>query len=186
MIFVWKPGVGPSSLVTVCPINQRRKLVPEPWTWQIEVNNTTVELLAQTNPLERTQRLNLGPRRYRLISGCLVMESAGDTQTVLLRSDGTAVAFGYNDDGQCNIPLLDEGISYTQVSVRFKHTVLLRSDGTAVACGYNDYGQCNIPRLDEGISYTDVSAGRLQCFSEVMALLWLVETITMDNVTFLR
>ena len=62
------------------------------------------------------------------------------------------------DDG-CNIPLLDEGISYTEVSAGSFHTVLLRSGGTAVACGRNDDGRCNIPLLDEGISYTEVSAG---------------------------
>jgi hypothetical protein len=71
------------------------------------------------------------------------------------------VACGSNHYGQCDIPLLDEGISYTQVSAGCTHTVLLRSDGTAVASGGNFFGECNIPRLDEGISYTAVSAGRL-------------------------
>ena len=54
---------------------------------------------------------------------------------MLLRSDGNAVACGYNGSDQCNIPPLDEGMSYTQVSAGGDHTVLLRSDGHAVACG---------------------------------------------------
>jgi hypothetical protein len=39
--------------------------------------------------------------------------SAGATHnTVLLRSDGCAVAIGENRDGQCNIPLPEPGICY--------------------------------------------------------------------------
>ena len=77
---------------------------------------------------------------------------------VLLTSNGTAVACGYNEWGQCNIPPLDEGMSYshtpsyTEFSAGGIHTVLLRSDGTAVACGDNRHGQCNIPSLESSAS----------------------------------
>ena len=87
------------------------------------------------------------------------MVSAGWYHTVLLRSDGSAVAIGNSSDGQCNIPALDEGLAYTQVSAGSVHTVLLRSDGSAVAIGDSRDGQCNIPSLDEGLAYTQVSAG---------------------------
>ena len=84
------------------------------------------------------------------------MPAAGGYHTVLLKSDGTAAAFGDNDSGQCNIPALPEGVTYTQAAAGGLHTVLLKSDGTAVAFGGNDLGQCNIPALPapEGISYT--------------------------------
>ena len=85
--------------------------------------------------------------------------SAGYVHTVLLRSDGCAVAIGANDNGQCHIPALDEGIAYTQVSAGYFHTVLLQSDGCAVAVGDNEHGQCDIPPLDEGMAYTQISAG---------------------------
>jgi len=68
---------------------------------------------------------------------------------VLLRSDGSAVAIGDSSDGQCNIPALDEGLAYTQVSAGDLHTVLIRSDGNAFAVGANGLGQCNIPALDD-------------------------------------
>jgi len=68
--------------------------------------------------------------------------------TVLLTSNGTAVACLYNEWGQCNIPPLNEGMSYTQVSADVCRIVLLRSDGTAVACGDNQDGRCNIPSLE--------------------------------------
>eukprot|EP00438_Fugacium_kawagutii_P034000 Skav211215 [mRNA] locus=scaffold934:105530:106348:- [translate_table: standard] len=79
--------------------------------------------------------------------------------TILLRSDGSAVAFGCNRGGQCDIPPLDEGVTYTHVPACYWHTVLLRSDGLAVACGLNRWGQCDIPPLGDGITYTQVSAG---------------------------
>ena len=71
-----------------------------------------------------------------------------------------AVACGSNLNGKCNIPPLDEGISYSQVSAGVYHTVLLRSDGQAVACGSNSNGQCSIPPLDSGLSFSQVSAGQ--------------------------
>ena len=49
--------------------------------------------------------------------------------------------------GQCSIPPLDEGLSYSQVSAGDRNTVLLRSDGQAVACGSNPDGRCSIPSL---------------------------------------
>ena len=87
------------------------------------------------------------------------MASAGMLHTVLLRSDGEAVACGSNSHGQCSIPPLDERLLYSQVSAGDGHTVLLRSDGQAVAWGDNFFGQCSIPPLDEGLLYSQVSAG---------------------------
>ena len=52
------------------------------------------------------------------------MVSAGYEDTVLLRSHGAAVACGNNEGGQCTIPPLGEGMSYTQVSAGGDHTVL--------------------------------------------------------------
>ena len=86
--------------------------------------------------------------------------SAGGGHTVLLRSDGQAVACGCNDHGQCLIPDLIHGMTYTQVSAGTDHTVLLRSDGQVVACGSNEYGQCLLPDLIHGMTYNQVSAGR--------------------------
>ena len=57
----------------------------------------------------------------------------GSGHTVLLRSDGTAVACGCNLDRQCLIPALDGGLAYVQVDAGCCHTTLLRSDGMAVA-----------------------------------------------------
>ena len=94
-----------------------------------------------------------GPRAPERFSYTQV--SAGRYHTMLLRSDGHAVACGSNDTGRCSIPRLALNMSYSQVSAGQNHTMLLRSDGHAVACGCNVFGQCNIPPLEEGI-YMDL------------------------------
>ena len=72
---------------------------------------------------------------------------------MLLRSDGSAVAIGNNSFGKCDIPPLDEGMAYIQVSAGLEHSVLLRSDGGAVAIGRNIHGECNMPLPEPGIRY---------------------------------
>ena len=82
--------------------------------------------------------------------------SANDSTTVLLRSDGTAVACGCNHFGQCDLPV-EEGVRYTQVASGGSHTVLLRSDGTVVAVGRDNVGEVSrIPVLEGGRTYIQV------------------------------
>ena len=93
-----------------------------------------------------------------------VQASCGLAHTVLLQSDGQAVACGDNSSGACNIPRLEENLTYLQVSAGgvtngLGHTVLLQSDGCAVACGDNIQGQCDLPILEPGVKYVQVSAG---------------------------
>ena len=63
-----------------------------------------------------------------------VQVSAGTLRSVLLLSDGTAVARGWNISGQCTVPVCDFRF-FTQVSAGACHTVFLRSDGIAVCTG---------------------------------------------------
>ena len=79
--------------------------------------------------------------------------AGGAHHTVLLRSDGTAVACGYNDSGRCDLAAVEGGLTNTQVAGGLFHTVLLRSDGTAAACGYNICGQCDLPALEGGLTF---------------------------------
>ena len=88
-----------------------------------------------------------------------IMACAGWRHTVLLRSDGRAVAFGNNSHLQSVIPEAHAGARYTQVAAGTRHTVLLRSDGQAVAFGCMSDGRCDLPPLEAGVSYTHVAAG---------------------------
>ena len=77
---------------------------------------------------------------------------------VLLLSDGSAIGYGANSDGQLDIPPLPAGMTYTQVAADLGHTVLLRSDGNAFAFGANQNGQTDIPDLPDGVTYTRIAA----------------------------
>ena len=84
----------------------------------------------------------------------IVAVSAGGFHTVDLRTDGTVVAVGYNDYGQCDVSDWRDIVS---ICAGPYHTVGLRSDGTVVAAGYNDYGQCDVSDWSDIAS---ISAGR--------------------------
>ena len=63
------------------------------------------------------------------------------SHTVGLKSDGTVVAVGLNNYGQCDV----EGwTDIVAVSAGARHTVGLKSDGTVVAVGYKFSGQCDV------------------------------------------
>jgi hypothetical protein len=74
--------------------------------------------------------------------------AAGGRHTVGIRPDGTVVATGNNDEGQCNV---DDWADIQQVAAGFSHTVGLEEGGTVVATGNNDDGQCNVG------GWTDIS-----------------------------
>jgi uncharacterized repeat protein (TIGR02543 family) len=73
------------------------------------------------------------------------MVAAGYFYTVGLKPDGTVVAVGDNDDGQCDV---GGWMGIMQVSAGGYHTVGLKSDGTVVAVGLNNDGQCDVEGRD--------------------------------------
>jgi uncharacterized repeat protein (TIGR02543 family) len=101
-----------------------------------------VGTIADVNAATTTITIN-GDCSIRANFGCYVsgMLVAGGGHTVGLTSDGTVVAVGYNNRGQCNV---GGWTDITQVTAGWEHTVGLRSDGTAVAVGSNQHGQCNV------------------------------------------
>ena len=76
--------------------------------------------------------------------------------------------------GQCSIPPLDEGLSYSQVSAGDGHTVLLRSDGQAVAWGDIFWDNAAFhPWMKDFHTARFLQVMATQCFSEVMVKLLL-------------
>jgi|GEM_PF-3205793 len=69
------------------------------------------------------------------------MVAAGGYHTVGLQSNGTVVAVGNNESGQCDV---GEWIDIVQVAAGGYHTVGLQLDGTLVAGGDDTHGQCNV------------------------------------------
>eukprot|EP00435_Cladocopium_sp_Y103_P012985 s1226_g3.t1 len=133
------------------------------WTYSLDVATIQVNMPADFADAVSIDNITVTmgdfvcPHNLTEKAGTLLKVCFG--HTVLLLSDGCAVAIGHNGHGQCNIPALEDGMTYTQISAGRSHTVLLRSDGNAVAIGFNGDGRCDIPPLDEGITYTQISAG---------------------------
>ena len=69
------------------------------------------------------------------------MIAAGGEHTVGLEADGTVVAVGNNDEGQCNIA---GWMGIIQVAAGRYHTVGLKADGTVVAVGRHRYGLLDV------------------------------------------
>jgi hypothetical protein len=77
-------------------------------------------------------------------------------------ANGRAVAWGSNQNGQCNVPALPGGIgsTYIQVSAGAFHEVGLRSNGSVdVWPGYYYPWLCSVPALPNGLTYVQVAAG---------------------------
>jgi hypothetical protein len=84
-----------------------------------------------------------------------VAVAAGGYHSLGRKSDGTVVAWGRNDYGQCDVPAPNSG--FVAVSGGDCHSLGLKSDGTVVAWGRNDYGQCEVPAPNSG--FVAVAAG---------------------------
>ena len=81
------------------------------------------------------------------------MVAAGSRHTVGLKSDGTVVAVGDSDDGQCDV---GGWTDIVQVAAGYFHTVGLKADGTVVAVGSHGSGQCDVGGWTD---ITQVTAG---------------------------
>ena len=83
----------------------------------------------------------------------IIAVSGGDFHTVGLKSDGTAVAKGDNEYGQCYVK---KWRNIVAISAGSYHTVGLKADGTVVATGSNEDGQCDVTEWENIIA---ISAG---------------------------
>jgi len=66
---------------------------------------------------------------------------AGCRFTVGLKPDGTVVAAGLNQYGQCDVAGWS---NIVQVDAGIAHTVGLKYDGSVVAVGTNNVGRCEV------------------------------------------
>ena len=67
--------------------------------------------------------------------------AAGKAHTAALKTDGTVIAVGNNDDGQCDVSSWTDIVA---ISAGSYYTVGLKADGTVVAVGNNKNRQCDV------------------------------------------
>jgi alpha-tubulin suppressor-like RCC1 family protein len=71
----------------------------------------------------------------------IVAISAGGLHTVGLKADGTVVATGNNDEGQCNVSYWTDIVA---IAAGSNHTLGLKADGTVVVAGDKRSEKCNV------------------------------------------
>lgn len=76
------------------------------------------------------------------IKGCENV-AAGAYHSVGLKSDGTIIAWGANNFGQCDVPT--PNADFVAVAAGYAHSLGLKSNGTVVAWGRNADGECDVP-----------------------------------------
>lgn len=82
--------------------------------------------------------------------------AAGDGFSLVLKTDGTLLAWGANGSGQSTIPpAAASGIK--AIAAGTAHSLAVRTDGTVLAWGSNDSGQVNVPPGLSGVA--QVAAG---------------------------
>ncbi|MCH5188576.1 MAG: TIR domain-containing protein, partial [Oscillospiraceae bacterium] len=80
--------------------------------------------------------------------------SAGYNHTVGLKANGTVVATGSNEFGQCNVYSWTDIVA---VSAGDFHTVGLKADGTVVAVGNNRDGRCDVDSWSDIVAISAAS-----------------------------
>jgi alpha-tubulin suppressor-like RCC1 family protein len=70
--------------------------------------------------------------------------ACGGFHTIILRTDGGVACFGYDLDGQCDVPPSALG-GVTQVAAGFSFSMALKNTGGVLAWGNNSSGQCDVP-----------------------------------------
>lgn len=85
----------------------------------------------------------------------VVAVASGYDHGLGLQTDGSIVAWGLNDYGQCNVPAPNSG--FVAVAGAGYFSLGLKADGSIAAWGRNNWGQCDVPAPNSG--FTAVAAG---------------------------
>ena len=80
--------------------------------------------------------------------------AAGKRHCLALKSDGSLVAWGYNNHGECNVP---DGTDFTAITAGTYHSIALKSGGSIVVWGYDNLNQ--ITDKPDGNDFVAVTAG---------------------------
>ena len=91
----------------------------------------------------------------------VVAIAAGNFHSLVVRGDGTVVAWGWPTGGQINVPATATNV--IAVAAGDAHSLALRGDGTVIAWGTNNYGQLNVPI--EATNIVAIASGNAHCLA---------------------
>ena len=94
---------------------------------------------ASGNPLNSYQTGQPVKIMGQVLTGVTAIAS-GQQHTIALK-DGCVIAWGYNQNGQCNVPNSAKS-DVSHIAGGYYHTIAVKNDGTVVAWGENGSGQC--------------------------------------------
>lgn len=97
-------------------------------------------------------RLTLKSRR-ELIKPASKMLGCRLQFTSCIKTDGTAIALGDDEDGRCNI---GDWTDIVAIRAGYYNVIGLKSDGSVIAAGHNKYGECNV---SEWRDVAEITAG---------------------------
>jgi hypothetical protein len=82
--------------------------------------------------------------------------AAGWRHSLGLKNDGSIVAWGANDYGECTVPEPNTG--FTAIVADESFSLGLKADGSIVGWGRNSYGECTAPEPNTGFAAMAVGA----------------------------
>jgi len=92
---------------------------------------------------------------YRIDCWHAMCRDYADGHSLGLKANGSIVAWGRNNDGQCDVP--EPNADFVAVAAGGAHSLGLKGDGSIVAWGSNRDGQCSVPEPNTG--FVAIEAG---------------------------
>ncbi|MDD5021878.1 MAG: hypothetical protein PHR82_07120, partial [Endomicrobiaceae bacterium] len=131
----------------------------------------TIELSTESQEFTEIIKLKIYEKKLKEIETfkgkIIVSISAGSSHTVGLKKDGTVVAVGDNNYGQCDVNGWENIIA---ISAGSDYTVGLKKDGRVVAVGNNLNGQCNVKNWKDVVATDSKHTLRLKKDGRVVAV----------------
>ena len=81
--------------------------------------------------------------------------ASGYGQNLAIKTDNSISAWGYNDDGECDVS--EPNSDFIAVASGLLHSLGIKSDGSIVAWGWNVSNQCDVPEPNS--DFVSVAAG---------------------------
>lgn len=92
----------------------------------------------------------------------VIATSSSACHSIVIDTDGTAYAWGRNENGQCGfgytstcVPVpkkIEHASKFVAAAVGKSHSILVTDDGICYAVGWNKYGQCGVNTSTEAIN----------------------------------